>query len=129
MTRAVAACLLADLEGNRLEVALVPAPQPRHECHAVRVAVSRNPTWYRRLCAAFPSSRRRAKALPDTRIRRRDVLSLLSRLATGRPVRSRYAAEIARIARASGCTGPQAARPIPPPAARRHEMEAEPWPF
>lgn len=82
--------LLAELESNRLEVALIPARHPRHETHCVRVAIGQNPTWYRRLCAANPSSRRRARALPDTRIRRRDVLAILGRLAAGKPTRSRY---------------------------------------
>ena len=55
-----------------------------------RVVVSRNPAWYRNLCAAFPKHRKRprAKKHPDTRIVRRDVLRLLERVSAGLPVRS-----------------------------------------
>ena len=90
--------LLAELESHRLEVALIPARHPRHAVHFVRVAVSSNPPWYRRLCARYPSSRRRAKAAPDTRIRRRDVLATLERLAAGLPSRSRYSSDLIRVA-------------------------------
>lgn len=125
--------LLAELESNRLEVALVPAPRPRHECHAVRVAVSKNPAWYRRLCAAFPSSRRRSRSLPDTRIRRASVVSLLSRLASGAPVRSRYAEHLARIA--GQFSGSGVNRSIPrrsatsSPAGEQLSEGSSCWPF
>ncbi|HLP00608.1 MAG TPA: hypothetical protein VK163_01185 [Opitutaceae bacterium] len=96
--------LLAELSAHRLEVALVPARVQRHETHCVRVAVAQNPRWYRRLCAAHPSSRRRAKRAPDTRIRRRDVLALLERLAAGQATRSRYAAALSKeAARRESC--------------------------
>ena len=96
--------LLGELESNRLEVAIVPAREPRHETHCVRVAIGQNPAWYRRLCARHPSSRRRAKTAPDTRIRRRDVLALLGRLAAGQSTRSRYAAELFKeAARRESC--------------------------
>lgn len=90
--------LLAELEGNRLEVALVPARDPRHDGHFVRVAVGQNAPWYRALCARHPSTRRRAKRAPDTRIRRRDVARLLERLAAGLTPRSRYTTELIREA-------------------------------
>jgi len=96
--------LLAELESHRLEVALFPARHPRHETHCVRVAVGQNPTWYRRLCAAHPSSRRRSKTAPDTRIRRANVLAVLGALAAGKPTRSRYAAALTQeAARRESC--------------------------
>ena len=96
--------LLAEMESNRLEVALIPARYPRHEAHFVRVAVGQNPPWYRRLCAAHPSSRRRAKTAPDTRIRRANVLAVLGSLAAGKTTRSRYAAALTReAARRESC--------------------------
>lgn len=123
--------LLAELESNRLEVALVPAPRPRHECHAIRVAVSKNPTWYRRLCAAFPSSRNRSR--PDTRIRRASVARILSLLADGRAVRSRYVAPLCRIASrlsSSGVTNSsKPRRPVSLQPAGEQISEASPWPF
>ena len=131
MTSALAAYLLADLESNRLEVALVPAPSPRHECHAIRVAVSRNPAWYRRLCAAFPSSRRRDRSLPDTRIRRASIRSILSQLAEGRSPRSSYVAPLTRIASQLPALGvapghTSAAGPSSP-AAEQLSEELPPW--
>ena len=96
--------LLAELESHRLEVALVPARHPRHETHYVRVVIGQNPSWYRRLCAANPSSRRRAKTAPDTRIRRANVLAVLGKLAEGKTTRSRYAAAISKeAARRESC--------------------------
>lgn len=127
----VFAVLLAELEGNRLEVALVPAPRPSHEGHAVRVAVSRNPAWYRRLCAIFPSSRRRAKSLPDTRVRRANIAAVLSRLAAGAPVRSRYAAHLVKIASHLPALGVAPAIPPQPdtssPAAEQLSEGLPPW--
>ncbi len=94
--------ILAELEQHRLEVALVPARDRRHETHCVRVAVAQNPTWYRRLCAAHPSSRRRTK--PDTRVRRQNVLAVLARLAAGKSSRSTYAAALTKeAARRESC--------------------------
>ena len=122
--------LLAELESHRLEVALVPAPRPRHDGHAVRVAVSRNPSWYRRLCAWFPSSRRRAKSLPDTRVRRANIARILSLLAEGRPVRSQYAQPLARIASTLPALGVAPAIPPRPESSSAGEQLSEglpPW--
>jgi hypothetical protein len=38
-----------DLMNNRLTVTLIPAPDPRHTHHMIRVAVSHNPEWYSEL--------------------------------------------------------------------------------
>ena len=94
--------LLAELESYRLEVSLTPARSPRHESHCVRVATGQNPTWYRRLCAAHPSSRRRTKF--DTRVRRGNIANILARLAAGQSSRSRYTAALIReAARRESC--------------------------
>ncbi|HQF38821.1 MAG TPA: hypothetical protein PK322_06860 [Opitutaceae bacterium] len=96
--------LLAELESHRLEVALVPARHPRHEMHFVRVVIGQNPPWYRRICAANPSSRRRAKTAPDTRVRRANVLAVLGSLAAGKPTRSRYVSALKQeAARRESC--------------------------
>jgi len=50
--QAVAYTLLQEMCEQRLEVVLVPAPEPMHCMHQVRVAVSRNPKWYRDAFAA-----------------------------------------------------------------------------
>lgn len=40
-------CMLWELQNNRLEVALVPAPEPKFEGHKIRVAISQNCDWFR----------------------------------------------------------------------------------
>jgi hypothetical protein len=45
------------LENNHLEVGLAPAPQPRHRGHKVRVAISQNPAFYRRMAESRGYSR------------------------------------------------------------------------
>lgn len=44
-----AAYLLEDLEKNKLEVVLIPAPQPKFEGHMIRVAINSNSHWYKQL--------------------------------------------------------------------------------
>lgn len=90
--------LLGELESAPFLVVLSPAPSPRHHVHMVRVAASRPPDWYRRLCASYPSSRGLRRGKFDTRIRRRNILSALARMASGRPSGSLYAPDLARIA-------------------------------
>ena len=64
----------------------------------VRVAVSRNAAWYRRLCLRHASGRMRSNRAPDTRIKRQNIARVLSRLVDGLPTRSKYAPELLRIA-------------------------------
>lgn len=99
MNRDVFAVMLAELSERRLEVVLAPAPDPQHSDHCIRVCANRNPDWYRRLCNAHLSGRRRRSLKPDTRIRRRDVENILSRLADGLPAKGYIARELIRIAR------------------------------
>ncbi len=85
--RIMAGELLADLSEHQLQVSLYPAPEPRHPGHMVRVAEDRSPTWYSRLCAAYPAKRKGARnftnGAPDTDIRRYLVLGALERLSRG----------------------------------------------
>lgn len=93
--------MLAELESSRLEVMLVPLnPNKRgyNDGGCRRCACSRNVAWYRSFCLRHPSSRIRNRAKPDTRIKRRNVLRLLSRLAQGKGSVSKYAEELRRIA-------------------------------
>jgi hypothetical protein len=46
--KALAARALAELEVERLRIALVPAPSPSFAKHKIRVVECRNPEWYRR---------------------------------------------------------------------------------
>lgn len=90
--------MIAELESHRLAVALVPERRRTCEGGMIRVAIEKNCTWYRRFCAAYPSSRVRKNAAPDTRIKRRDTLRLLDRMARGLRCRSKYEAPLRRIA-------------------------------
>lgn len=73
-----------ELESSGLVVGLAPAPRPMHSGHCVRVVCDRNPLWYRRLCAAYLSTRRRCRAKVDTAIKRRNVLRGIDAMLAGR---------------------------------------------
>lgn len=45
-----AAELLRDLKNNPMRVILIPAPDPQHSGHKIRVVESRPPAWYFRTC-------------------------------------------------------------------------------
>lgn len=90
--------LLAEMESTGLEVVLVPQRRFTNHGGCIRVAVSKNAARYREFCARHLSSRVRNRQLMDTRIKRRDVVRILSRLAAGVPSRSKYAAELQRLA-------------------------------
>lgn len=82
----VAEIMAEELESNRLDICLVPSPvefQPTGRKQ--RVVLEKNPSWYRRLCADYPSNRRRprTKRHDDTRIKRRNTLSALKRISQG----------------------------------------------
>lgn len=47
-----------ELRTNRLTVVLVPAPEPKHIGHCIRVAVSHNPEWYSQFYWENPHFRR-----------------------------------------------------------------------
>lgn len=89
--------MLGELEGNCLEVVLVPCKRRVNEGGCVRVAASRNADWYRSFCAKHPSGRKRKNAAFDTRIKRRDIVRILTRLAGGLPSRSKYVSELQAI--------------------------------
>lgn len=90
--------MLAELEGNQLLVQLVP--EKRHTCEGgmIRVAVSKNATWYRQFCAAHTSDRLRNRSLVDTRIKRRNTVRALQQLIAGQPA-GKYAPELTRISK------------------------------
>lgn len=83
--------LLAELESSRLEVALVPTRWRMNEGGCIRVAVSKNATWYRRFCEQHLSARRRLNRSLDTKIKRQHTLRALQRIAEGKPTRGVYA--------------------------------------
>lgn len=54
--RELAILALGELDNRRLEVVLIPAPEPKHSEHKVRAVQGTNPDWYRSLCACRPRS-------------------------------------------------------------------------
>lgn len=77
---------LAELEGNILEVILVPSQDP--ECAMrggmIRCVASQNARWYREFCEQFESNRRRPRNKPDTMIRRQWTRRALKELIEGK---------------------------------------------
>jgi hypothetical protein len=71
--------MLASLKHNKLTVKLVPAPEPKHPMHRIRVVESQNPEWYRELCARHPV------------VKRQDIERILCRLVAGKSTASKYA--------------------------------------
>jgi hypothetical protein len=92
--------MLDELESHRLEVQLVPLnPRLRgfNEGGMKRVVADRNADWYRRLCAAHLSSRKRNHRKSDTKIKRASIIRILRRLCDGKPSVSKYAIELQKI--------------------------------
>jgi hypothetical protein len=104
-----------ELEASSLEVVLVPQKRRSNEGGMIRVAVNKNAKWYRDLCAANLSSRKRKNTAPDTLIKRAHVLRTLTQLlatdlelvgceriatvdADGFTVKTRYAQRILDVA-------------------------------
>ena len=91
--------LLSELQSNRLEVVLIPEKRRTHEMGMIRCVVSRNPSWYRRLCAAHPSKRGVRRGKFDTAVRRANITRALERMIAGQPG-GLYGDELRRIAKA-----------------------------
>lgn len=47
--------LISDLYSHRLTIKLVPAPDPHHRNHKIRVNTSKNPAWYSSLYNSVPN--------------------------------------------------------------------------
>ncbi len=90
--------MLAELESNRLEVMLVPQKRFTNECGMIRVAVSKNCTWYRKFCARHLSGRLRKNSAPDTKIKRRDTIRSLNRMMAGK-WGGKYETELSQISK------------------------------
>ncbi|WP_043582144.1 hypothetical protein [Geminisphaera colitermitum] len=73
-----------EFESHRLEVVLVPQKIHTNEGGCIRVLADQNARWYREFCGRFASSRRRNKALFDTKIKRRNTERALTALIEGR---------------------------------------------
>lgn len=92
---------LAELEGNILEVVLIPSIDP--ECAMrggmIRAVASANAQWYREFCLQFESSRRRQRKKPDTMIKRQWTRRGLNELIDGK-CHTTYAQRLKRFIRA-----------------------------
>jgi len=77
--------LIRSLEAKRLRVSLVPAPDPRHSGHKVRVVEEQNSAWYRDLCQDYISSRRIHPSCKKTKtaIKRAHTLRALRKISQG----------------------------------------------
>ena len=51
--------LLKDLKENKLIVELIPAPDPKHIDHKIRVVTNSNPEWYKELFHSYHHIKRR----------------------------------------------------------------------
>lgn len=91
--------MLAELEGNQLMIALVPARREANTGAMIRVACAKNAKWYSDFCTRHLSSRERRRALPDTRIKRRNTVRALNQLLTHTPA-GKYGPELTKIAKA-----------------------------
>lgn len=75
--------LLDELESTWLEVVLIPAPDPRHTGHCIRVAHQHNPLWYKAFCLKYNRSRNRYRK-PDTLINRAHTIRALRNMINGK---------------------------------------------
>lgn len=89
----------AEFESSQLVTVLAPCKRECNVGGCIRVNVSTNATWYRRLCAKFPSSRGTRRGKFDTKLKRRNVERLLCTLIERGHSRSKYAGEVLRVAR------------------------------
>lgn len=79
--------LLIELEGNCLEVVLIPSGDPDIAMRGgmIRAVQSANAEWYQDFCASYPSSRRRRRLNDnDTCIRRKTTVKALERIMEGK---------------------------------------------
>lgn len=90
--------MLAELESSPLVVVLAPSKRAENPWDMIRVPLSVPPSWYRALCANYASERAVRRGKFDTRIKRRNILRALGRMAAGTPSGSLYAPDLLRIA-------------------------------
>lgn len=82
-----AAEMLQDLEWQHHSVVLIPAPDPQHSGHQIRMLESGNPQWYSRFAEEYTNCRgigSKRMIRPRTYIKRARVVTALLRIvATG----------------------------------------------
>ena len=92
LERRVLRQMLADLSSHRLEVILAPSKRDEMAQRGgmIRVVLDANAAWYQKMCADYPSSRKRDNRAPDTAIRRGDTIHALEDMLKTRWVVSEY---------------------------------------
>jgi len=89
LIRNKAKAMYAELAEHSLEVILVPAPEPKHCGHCIRVAADRPPQWFSELSGRYLYRKGRQKPRPSF-IKRQESLRALQEIANGH-VRTIYA--------------------------------------
>jgi len=93
--------MLNELDQYYLEVCLTPSKYREYAIRGakIRTVLNCNPNWYKKFCDKYQSSRIRKSSKSDTRIKRRDVIRILERLAGGIGSSSFYVDDLVKIAK------------------------------
>ncbi len=93
--------MLGELEQQKLEVVLLPAPDPQHQSHMIRAKENTNPEWYQILCSNYPRNRRsRTDKYTDSYIKRDRIIKCLNRLLKNKVTKKfLYEIDLVEIAR------------------------------
>lgn len=93
--------MLYELQTNWLEVVLIPQKDPANADACIRRSISQNVDWYRQLCANHESSGKQSKRRKkfQTKIKRKDIISTLTRLIGKGECDRKYADELVEIAK------------------------------
>jgi hypothetical protein len=89
-----------ELRRTRLSVVVVPAPDPKHQGHKIRVVDEQNPWWYREICSRYPSRSKSHKKNPQkhTRVKRRNILAVLEKMVSVQRTSSSFEQDILEMA-------------------------------
>lgn len=90
--------MLFELQNNHLQVVLVKQINPPNPGACIRIVVSRNADWYRKLCSEFESKKKSKSIKFKTKVKRQRVFNILHRLIHGEEVKSKYAEWIMKYA-------------------------------
>jgi hypothetical protein len=76
--RKIAEMGLEWLESERLQIILIPAPEPKHHGHMIRVVAERNPAWYSRIAHAHGILDKKKSCGPIRQQVRRALLRMIN---------------------------------------------------
>jgi len=72
--------MLAEMSIHRLEVTLAPSKRDPDSGSKIRVVMDKNADWYQRMCADYPSTRKRMNRAADTAIKREHTVTALEKV-------------------------------------------------